>query len=267
MDLKNPNLPQNWSKTLNSKFLQKPTLQKSEALIFDFAETYHLTKVFVTELKNRFGFFKFSATKVAKGLQKSKSFKFWRLRIHWSLWTNLKTNDKSALSNVFWYVKVCIFWKCIQYTIHWDNTQILKKFPSDKINTMVQKMPSFFFYKFQLITVLLLICDSYMSWSTRLVSLKLCVRFSIFNSVLFLLKFIFLFNKMHRLFEATHSFALRSLIFKLQQEVLKFSDICVSLPKSWPGDKFFKPRKTKFWECQFLSIIQPSNFNIFCCGK
>ena len=31
-------------------------------------------------------------------------------------------------------VKVCIFWKCIQYTIHLDITQILKKFPSDKIN-------------------------------------------------------------------------------------------------------------------------------------
>ena len=43
----------------------------------------------------------------------------------------------------------------------------------------------------------LLICDSYTSWSTRIVSLKLCVGFSIFDSVSFLLKFIFfLFNKM-----------------------------------------------------------------------
>ena len=31
-----------------------------------------------------------------------------------------------------------------------------------------------------------------MSWSTKLVSLKLCVGFSIFDSVLFLLKFILL---------------------------------------------------------------------------
>ena len=37
--------------------------------------------------------------------------------------------------NVFWYVKVCIFWKCIQYIIHWDKTQIINKFPSDKINS------------------------------------------------------------------------------------------------------------------------------------
>ena len=40
-------------------------------------------------------------------------------------------------------------------------------------------------------------------------------------------------------------FAPRRLIFKLQQEVLKFHNICVS----WsPRDKFFKPRLSKFWE-------------------
>ena len=55
------------------------------------------------------------------------------LRIHWRLLTILKTS-KNVWSNIFWYVKVCIFWKCIQYTIHWDKTQMLKKFPSDKIN-------------------------------------------------------------------------------------------------------------------------------------
>ena len=43
-------------------------------------------------------------------------------------------NNKSVRSNVFRYVKVCIFWKFIQYTIHWDKTQMLKKSPSDKIN-------------------------------------------------------------------------------------------------------------------------------------
>ena len=110
---------------------------------------------------------------------------------------DFKNKQKSIWSNVFWYVKVWIFWRCIQYTIHWDKTQMLKKIPSDKINGT--KMPSFFFRKLQFITDLLLICDSYMSWSTRFVSLKLCVGFSIFDSVSFLLKFIFLFNKMHGL--------------------------------------------------------------------
>ena len=41
--------------------------------------------------------------------------------------------QKSVWSNVFWYVQVCVFWKRIQYTIHWDKTQTLKNFPSDKI--------------------------------------------------------------------------------------------------------------------------------------
>ena len=52
------------------------------------------------------------------------------LQIHWRLSTILETSNKSVWSNVFWYVKVCIFWKCIQYTIHWDKTQMFKKFSS-----------------------------------------------------------------------------------------------------------------------------------------
>ena len=103
------------------------------------------------------------------------------------------------LFNIIWYLKVCIFWKCIQYNIHWDKTQMLKKFFRTK--QMVQIIHSFFFCKLKLIIVLLLICDSHMSWSARFASLKLCVRFSIFGSFSFLLKFIFLFNKMHGLFD------------------------------------------------------------------
>ena len=71
-----------------------------------------------------------------------------------------------------------------------------------------QKVPSFFFQELQLITVLLLICDSHMSWSTRFVSLKLCVGFSIFESFSFLLKFLFLFKKLHRLFHFRASLCL-----------------------------------------------------------
>ena len=56
------------------------------------------------------------------------------LKIHWRLLTILKTINKILWFNVFQHVKVCIFWKCTQYTIHWDKTKMLKKFPSDKIN-------------------------------------------------------------------------------------------------------------------------------------
>ena len=41
---------------------------------------------------------------------------------------DFKNNQKSPWSNVFWYIKVCIFWKCSQYTIHSDRAEMLKKF-------------------------------------------------------------------------------------------------------------------------------------------
>ena len=81
-------------------------------------------------------------------------------------------------------------------------------------------------------------------------SKTVCLVFSIFDSVSFLLKFIFLFNKVHGLFDFETSqffsklkwwksdiqFCLTDadlsdsgpLIFKLQREVSKFNDICVS---------------------------------------
>ena len=41
---------------------------------------------------------------------------------------DFKNKQKNVWNNVFWYVKVYIFWKCIQYTTHWHKTQILKNF-------------------------------------------------------------------------------------------------------------------------------------------
>ena len=40
---------------------------------------------------------------------------------------NFKNKQKSVWSNIFLYIKVCLFWKCIQYTIHWDQTKMFKK--------------------------------------------------------------------------------------------------------------------------------------------
>ena len=34
---------------------------------------------------------------------------------------------KKNTSNVFWYVRVFIYWKCIEHTIHWNKTQMSKK--------------------------------------------------------------------------------------------------------------------------------------------
>ena len=58
-----------------------------------------------------------------------------------------------------------------------------------------QKVHSFFFRELQLITVLRLIHDSYISWSTRFVSLKECWGFSILNSGSFWLSLYFYSTK------------------------------------------------------------------------
>ena len=124
-------------------------------------------------------------------------------------------------------------------------------------------MPSFFFCKFQLITDLILILNSYTSWNRSFISLKMWAGFSLFNSVLFLLKFIFFFQqksidpltlKRHISFQnknnrkAKHRFAPAPLIFKLQQEVWKLNDICVSC--SYPKSIM----EAKFWVRCFFSI-------------
>ena len=70
------------------------------------------------------------------------------------------------------------------YSIHY--TTMSKKLLLTKLT--LRKKHSFFFRELQLITVLFLIRDSYMNWSTTLVSFKQCVGFCNFDSVLFLLK-------------------------------------------------------------------------------
>ena len=56
------------------------------------------------------------------------------LKVTLKAFYDFKNKQKSVWSNVFWYVKVCILWKCSQYTIHWDKTQMLKRFSLEKIN-------------------------------------------------------------------------------------------------------------------------------------
>ena len=75
------------------------------------------------------------------------------VRIHWRLSMISETSNKMYEVNVFWNVKVCIFWKCIQYTILSDKTQFFRKFPSGKTNnikntfllTTAQKTVQFYF--------------------------------------------------------------------------------------------------------------------------
>ena len=64
------------------------------------------------------------------------------LRIHWRLLTILEISNKRVWSDVFWYLKVCIFSKCIHYTIHWKKTQIWKKILFGQ-NKRYKKFPLF----------------------------------------------------------------------------------------------------------------------------
>ena len=130
--------------------------------------------------------FFYSATVACVGCS---HFKDLFLRTHRRLSTILKTSNESAGGNIFWYVKVCIFWKCIQYTIHWD-----KKISFGQ-NQRYKKCPLFSFVSSSQFH------HSFMSWITIFVSLKVCDGFSIFDSVLFLLKFIFLLSKINGLFD------------------------------------------------------------------
>ena len=101
-------------------------------------------------------------------------------------------------------------------------------------------MPSFFFRDLQLITVLLLTCDE-LKHKNRLCK-TVCGIFHFRFRFPFIKVYIFgqqkcmgsLTSKHHNSFQnpnnrkATHGFVPRSLIFKLQQEVWKLNDICVS---------------------------------------
>ena len=122
------------------------------------------------------------------------------LMIHWRLSTISKTSNESVWSIVYWYVKLYILWKFIQHNAHWDKTYMLEKNPSDKMNVtnntvfLLSLAP-------KLIIVLLLICDSYMSWSARFISLKVSVGCSVFDSATFLLKFIFLIKEKYGFFD------------------------------------------------------------------
>ena len=120
-----------------------------------------------------------------------------RLRIHWRLSTILATSNKSVWS-MFLICKSMYILKV--YSIHYrlrSNTNV--KHLLSFFGKTIQKMSSYFFRELQLVTVFVLIRGSYMSWNARFVSLNLCLTFSIFDSVSFLLKFIFLFNKMQTL--------------------------------------------------------------------
>ena len=139
------------------------------------------------------------------------------------------------------YVKIYIFWKFIKYTIHWDKTQMLTKISFEQ-NKRYEKSTLFFFHELKFITILLLIRNSYTGWNTWFIPLRLGVRFTLLIPSRFHYSLSFCStksmdsstlkrhnsrqNRTNR--KAAHGFATGPLILKLQQEVWKFNDTCVS---------------------------------------
>ena len=130
-----------------------------------------------------------------------------------------------------------IFCKLIQNIIHWDKTQMIKKIASDKINKECT------LFSFANSTH-----HSFTSDSQCLYELKHKVHFSKSVCGVFHLSLYFcsrsmgsLTLKCHNFFQnqnnrkATHSFAPRPQIYKLQQQVWEFNVICVSW-SSWKTD-------------------------------
>ena len=184
------------------------------------------------------------------------------LRIHWRLSTILRRN-KSVWSNVFWYVKLYIFWKFIQYpAIHWDKTEMSKKFPLDKIDkihflSFASSDSSQFYFQFAILIWAEAQGSSLWKHKVRL-SKSECGNFSFWFHFVFIKVYILFKKSMdsstwkrHNSYQnknnrkATHSFAPKPLIFELQQEVSNVHDICMS--RSSPKTHLFELLKSKLW--------------------
>ena len=117
----------------------------------------------------------------------------------------------------------------------------------------------------------------YTSWSKRFISLKVCVGFSSFDLISFLLKFMFfssktmdsLTSKRHNSFQnknnrkATHTDLLPvARRFGWRLKIQWYLRELVLL-RNWPGDELFKLRNyLNFWERQFFSIVNLQIFDI-----
>ena len=68
------------------------------------------------------------------------------LRLYWRL-SKISKTSKNLYKIIFWYLKLCIFWKCIQCVIHGDKTQMIKKISFGQ-NRWYKKYPLFCFASF-----------------------------------------------------------------------------------------------------------------------
>ena len=141
---------------------------------------------------------------------------------------------------------------------------MLKKFRSDKINGtknaifFLSLAPTHHTSAFNL---------RFLRGEAQCLSLSKTVFKSVFDSILFLLKFAFLFSKMHGIFwprnfiisfkikikEKLHTVFNPSLCFSVATRSFQIQWYLrvLGLPKNWPADKFFKNAETSFENVRF----------------
>ena len=134
---------------------------------------------------------------------------------------------------------------------------------------MLQKN-ALLFHDFQLIIVLLLICDACTSWITRFISLKLCEMFDLWFCLIFMKVYIFVQQKVLTLWLYNIIIPFKIKVIEKPLTVLLLDLWFLSCKKKfeksviseWVGAlkiltwrRTFKLRKSKFWLLHFFSIV------------
>ena len=135
-------------------------------------------------------------------------------------------------------------------------------------------MPSFFFHQLQVISLTFNLRFLYELKITRFVFLKLYAEFSIFHFLSFSYfcptkSMDSLTLKRHKSFQNQNNRKATQFCSQTSDQVatrnfkIQWCLHELELPKNWPGDEFFKLRKSKFWERHFFSIVTLNKYLTF----
>ena len=155
-----------------------------------------------------------------------------------------------------------IFWKCIQYTTHWDKKQMLKTFPLDKINgtknslVLLSRAPTYHSFTFNLqflyelmhkVCLSKTVCEIFHFRFRFVFKVYIFVQQNAWTvwleNVIIPFKIKIIEKPQTILFPAKRSFKIQWYLRELE------------LPKNWPGKELFKLIKSKFGVLHFFLIV------------
>ena len=149
--------------------------------------------------------------------------------------TILETSSKSAWSSAFWYVKECTYRKCIQYTIHWDKTQIFGK------NRRYKKCPLFSFASSTHHRFIFNLQFLYELKQTVRLSKTMCRVFEFWFHFVFIEIYILTHNSFQFCSQTSNFYVATSFNIQLYLHELELHKIDLVT-------NFLDPKKPKFWE-------------------